>query len=797
MSSLWLAPARWAWNQRRTVASGVRSVGRGANWVWHALPLPLRVRQISREVTFGSIEHLIVQSEPYQQWLAEHGGTSRLHQLLSGTTISGAAAPVPSAPSADMWEALIEQRKKTTLPAENAIEVDIIVPVYKHYDLTLHCIYNVLTARTDIAYNLIVINDHSPDHKLSNKLQQLQEAGLFNLFSHDENKGFVATVNEGMQRHDARDVVLLNADALVYDDWLDRLRAAAYASEATASVTPLSNNAEICSYPHTLADNAIALELDYPELDALTAKANAETYINVPTAVGFCMYIRRDALQQIGYFDVDAFGTGYGEENDWCLRASAKGWHHVMATDIFVRHVGSASFGSSAARRIRKGLRVLNKRYPYYRDAVRSYIADDPARNARRRLDRARLRRVGTGNAMLMISHTAGGGTEKHIRDMARHLQAEGISCYHLSPAPDSPSHVALWHEAVADTPNLLFDIDVASEREALIDALRDIGVKHMHVHHLLGFAARMQECIYLISGALGAPYDVTMHDYYFVCPSINLVHNGQYFTGNPSLDDCEAWAKRHPSAAGRMPIWQWQYRNGEFLGHARRVFAPSEDTAQRIQHYFPYIDVYPRPHPEEPLHAPDCAQHTRRSDDTLHVAIIGALTTLKGARVVEALARDAKGRYLNIHYHVFGAAEHAPRLKHNRHVTVHGRYPEGKIYELLSANPCHLALLPSTWPETYSYTLSIAQNAGLYPVAFDMGAPAERIRDAGYGDVLPAELIQQPQAINDHLLSLEIPDAPDLYAANGGHYTALAESYYGGLEMPHLITEDADKKTA
>jgi len=68
-------------------------------------------------------------------------------------------------------------------------------------------------------------------------------------------------------------------------------------------VTLLSNNATICSYPRFLQENPFPLELNFAELDALTATVNAGVEVEAPTGVGFCMYIKRAALQDVGVFD--------------------------------------------------------------------------------------------------------------------------------------------------------------------------------------------------------------------------------------------------------------------------------------------------------------------------------------------------------------------------------------------------------------------------------------------------------------------------------------------------------------
>ena len=57
------------------------------------------------------------------------------------------------------------------------------------------------------------------------------------------------------------------------------------------------------------------------------------------------MYLRRDCLDAVGVFRDDLFAQGYGEENDFCLRARHLGWRHVAAPGVFVAHRGAQSFG--------------------------------------------------------------------------------------------------------------------------------------------------------------------------------------------------------------------------------------------------------------------------------------------------------------------------------------------------------------------------------------------------------------------------------------------------------------------
>ena len=205
------------------------------------------------------------------------------------------------------------------------------------------------------------------------------------------NLGFVANVNAAFAEAAPHDLVLLNSDTVTTLGWLDRLRQAA-AGERVATATPWSNNAEICSFPRFCEANQVP---DDPEaVAAAAATAGPPQYPDLPTAVGFCMYIRRDALQALGDFDAATFGRGYGEENDFCLRAAGHGWRNVLCDDAYVVHAGGASFAPAGLAPGGENLRRLNARYPGYNALVASFILADPLRPLRERLA-ARLQAVG------------------------------------------------------------------------------------------------------------------------------------------------------------------------------------------------------------------------------------------------------------------------------------------------------------------------------------------------------------------------------------------------------------------
>ena len=116
--------------------------------------------------------------------------------------------------------------------------LDIVVPVYRGEAETRACLASVLAADCRRPVNVVAIDDASPEPAISALLQDLARDGRITLIAHPENRGFVASVNEGMALHPDRDVVLLNSDTEVADGWVDRLGAHLAADTGIGTVTP-------------------------------------------------------------------------------------------------------------------------------------------------------------------------------------------------------------------------------------------------------------------------------------------------------------------------------------------------------------------------------------------------------------------------------------------------------------------------------------------------------------------------------------------------------------------------------
>src|SRR6185437_10035322 len=249
-----------------------------------------------------------------------------------------------------------------------------------------------------------------------------------------------------------------------------------YRAPNTGSVTPFSNRATICSYPEINKDNDLPADMPWLALDRLCATANAAVTVEIPTGIGFCAYFRRAMLREVGLFDAQRWQQGYGEENELCLLAAARGWKHVLAPNLFVVHHGAVSFGDERRRAlVETNLRTLDRLYPDYLPRVFDFIREDPVAAARRAIDWARLKQL-SERFMLFVSHRNGGGTTIHVEDMARRLAAEGHEVL-LLEANDDRSGVATIRNLALGTVSVY---SLPRDGDALVDDLRAAGIWHI-----------------------------------------------------------------------------------------------------------------------------------------------------------------------------------------------------------------------------------------------------------------------------------------------------------------------------
>lgn len=642
-------------------------------------------------------------------------------------------------------------RRRAAIPG-----LAVILPVYRGLETTLACLAR-LQASVPRGTRIIVVDDQSPEPDLSAALDAWAARRRITLIRNPRNLGFPGSVNQGLAAAAGRDVVLLNSDALVPPGWVERLRDAVYSASDIGTAAPLSNEATILSYPRIDDRQPPPDDAQIDTIDALAWKANGASVVEIPTSVGFCMYIRAACLAETGVLRAEVFAQGYGEENDFCMRARHLGWRHVAVPGVFVAHIGGHSFGGARAHLLRRNEALLERLHPGYGALIATHAAADPLAEARLRLDRLRwkaARRRSTDRAsVLLITHDEGGGVERQVRARAQALARQGLTPILLRPAEAGGCRIAPgletgdpWRD---DFPNLVFRLP--QELRALATFLRAEKPQHVELHHRLGHAPAVLD----LAPLLGIPLDIVVHDYAAICPRVTLVTVTGRYCGEPDADTCTACvADLGSRLREEISVPSLRARTAADFAAARSVTFPSREVETRFRRYVPSLTSRILPWQSDPKTLPRrVARKQRRPGAPIRIAVIGALGTEKGYDVLLDCARDAERRGLPLEFVIIGYTHDDLRLIETGRARVTYRFAPQEAVAEIAAQEADIAFIPSIWPETWCFALSDAWAAGLRAAVFDIGTQAERVRSTGHGWLLPLAL---PAAgINNALISL------------------------------------------
>lgn len=612
-------------------------------------------------------------------------------------------------------------------PYPTLAPVDVIIPVYRDFALTRHCIDSALASTGLMPFELIVVDDCSPEPELSAWLQEQAGQGRFTLLVNPDNLGFVGSVNRAMRLHKDRDVVLLNSDTEVPSGWLDRLHRHAYSAHNVGTVTPFSNNATLCSYPAYPHGSDLPAGWSVAELDTLFQQCNAGERVAIPTAVGFCMYIRRDCLLATGLFDEEAFGKGYGEENDFCMRASQNGWIHLLAGDCFVGHIGAISFSDDRHQLQDSARRIILQRYPDYDQLIADFITSDPMHILRKSVDIARLASA-KRPVILTVSHQGGGGVEKHLRDFASQY-ADELNVLTLEPREDG------WATLFWNNEHERFSWGLQQRHAAgiLPWLVEHCSIQRLYIHHLLGYTDGFVQALL----DLGLPYDLMLHDYFYVCPQIHLQTVEHQYCGEPDEAGCNRCLQQRP-AAHADTIAMWRNHHAPLLHQAQNLFAPSFDTAARYLRHYPELPVQILPHDDSQARQVPVTPAQLTPQHMLHIVVLGALGYGKGFETLRQAALQAYARQLPLRFTLLGYGDALLPEAPLTSLLVTGRYRDTALPAWLQRIQPDIVWFPAQVPETYSYTLSSTLNAGLPVVVTNLGALPERVADRPWSWVMP-----------------------------------------------------------
>ncbi|ROL57688.1 glycosyltransferase [Bacteroidetes/Chlorobi group bacterium Naka2016] len=637
--------------------------------------------------------------------------------------------------------------------------IDIIIPIYNGYEFLQKCLES-LYKNTSIPYRLILIDDKSTDARVKlflNEFKKRFDENSLVLIENKENFGFIKSVNKAaslVQNH----FVILNTDTEVPSYWLERLIYPIIALNNIASVTPFTNSGTICSFPIFVRDNELISGLDVEKIDYYFKHVNFEkTYVEIPTGVGFCMAINKDVFDRIGLFD-ESFGKGFGEENDWCMKAKKLGYRNIIATNLFVYHKHGGSFSSQEKKLlIEKNLQLLYQRHPDYQNLVNSFIIQDPLKKLRTLIAWQIISdNITLFNPVIVLDHPLGGGANEFTNVLIERF-----------------NNVILFRHYYQANTNLIdfykdgkykasMQTDEISDIEKLIDHFK---VQKIIINELVSYSKILDVLDYLINLKKEkiVEYIYYVHDFFSVCPIYTLLDfNLKYCDVPKDLNYCNECLRRNPIFMKiniytaiqypNLPITIWREKFGKLLEITDKIIFFSESSKKILLKSYPNLTTNKfelQPHKVSWVRK---VNRIKAQNGIQNIAIIGNIYFHKGLKVVLDLATYIQKNQLKIKLHVFGDLDFPKKELYKFPAIIwHGVYQKEQLPDLMEENHIDIVLIPSICPETFSYTTEEAILMDLPVAVFNIGAPPIRVQNYDKGLIL---FKNDPENIVDSILN-------------------------------------------
>lgn len=710
-----------------------------------ALTLPLdRPLLVQATIGFKFAKAILGQTSSGIAWLATQDPKYRA-RIKQGLRLT--ALPQSRELDPDLFRPRAEASK---LPGG----ITIILPVFNAFDLLQEALDRV-DRHTDLPWRLILIEDCSTDSKVRPFLKawQSQRKGHVILLENRKNLGFIQSVNRGIEKALlwSDPVVLLNSDALVPLAWASRLIEPMRASKNVATVTPMSNDAEIFSAPLVCQPRQLARGQG-DAIDKIAASLNPDAErVAAPTGVGFCMAISLAYLRKIPTLD-QAFGRGYGEEVDWCQRARALGGAHLCANNLFVEHRGGQSFGSAEKQRlISQNNQKISSRYPNYDNEVQRFVQSDPLRSTRLAMAMAWVGTQDIYPVSIYLAHSMGGGAEAYLQNrITKKHHALGRSAVVLRVGGRQRWQIELVtpQGTIAGHTNSL---------DYILQLLAPILRRRIIYSCGVGDSdpAGLPQALMQLSDKGRHTIEILFHDYFAISPSYTLLDHDGIYRGVPVpqiLDSPQHIA--HSQTGAAIPLSEWQKTWGKLLDAAKQVVVFSPNSANIVTEAYPAVarKVTLQPHRLDQAIPP-----ITRLPETARrvVAVLGDIGLQKGAGLMNSFAQELNQRGIGLV--IVGNFD--PTFPIPPSVCVHGSYKLADLAQICSRYGVTDWLIPSIWPETFSFTTHEALATGLPVHAFHLGAQGDAVAQAENGFAIPFTKGGDPSSsLKEHFIKFLCP---------------------------------------
>ena len=225
------------------------------------------------------------------------------------------------------------------------MDVSVIIVNWNSRDILRNCLRSVYKDFGRLSLEVLVVDNASSDGSVELVHEEFPQVGLI---CNDENLGFSSANNQAIRNSNGRYILLLNNDAYLLEDALEKMVRFMDSHPQAAALGPKLLNEDGSTQPST--NNFPALGA--MALNKLIGKSPLATRLmgefsmqhwgyghtrQVDMVTGACMMIRREALEEVGLFDENIFM--YHEETDLCYRMKKAGWKVYFYPDAKCVHL--------------------------------------------------------------------------------------------------------------------------------------------------------------------------------------------------------------------------------------------------------------------------------------------------------------------------------------------------------------------------------------------------------------------------------------------------------------------------
>jgi len=610
-------------------------------------------------------------------------------------------------------------------------KISLIIPVYGQAALLQKALVSLCknlenASNRHLLAEILILNDKPEDKEVQAVLENWNRTVEIPIYSssNPEHLGFVGTINRGFKlAHSENDILIVNSDVEFFDYWLDGFASTVDQLESRdinwASITPCTNAGTIATVPEMNKEYSTYSNLCSKETlaDLCRQLFSNSSPREIPVGVGFAMLMSRAALNAVGEFSVK-YSPGYGEEVDWCLRARELGFKNFLAPAVFVHHAGGGSFSKEKEKLCQEHQKMLEEEYPFYRSLLQSHSTNPESHfvNDRLRPYANFLSLSRSSKIMIHALHSnpfsSVGGTEKYLLETCDYLlNKRSISSLIIFPrAAGNLSEVAAYIDG-----ELFASLSVTSLLNLLTDLQRMnlVCFESFTLQHAMHW--QTNNLTELVDGMtkLVAITNVFVHDFYPICKQYNLLYNDDFYCGapvEPELGACETCTHGKGVKAQRSYF-------SELLSKFNRVVLPSESARNLFLSIFPSLANRSFVVPHMLIGTENKIANRTRAEKP-RIIFLGNTLHTKGinhyAKLVEHFGNKFNWTAIGISNH-FPDSEYVDHMYYNFH-------ERSDITEVLASFESSYLFLGSIWPETFSFTMYEALQAGMPILAFENG---------------------------------------------------------------------------